>query len=62
MGWYNGKKEITKDDYTDIKAGKKSLRDFFSTAEIAGYGAIPSMPYEDNGKYYIPFGISDSCD
>ena len=62
MGWYHDNREITKEDYEDLKSGKKKRDDFFSVAEMAGYGAIPGQPYEKDGKYYIPYGISTSCD
>jgi hypothetical protein len=62
MSWYHSDREITEEDYKAIMDKKKSPRDFFSVSEIAGYGAIPSMPYEKDGKYFIPYGMSDSCD
>ena len=62
MGWYHDKREISKEEYDDIKAGKRRVRDFFSDTEIMGYGAIPDQPVEKDGKYYIPYGISDTCD
>ena len=62
MGWYYENREITKEDYENIKAGKKRAYDFFSIAETAGYGAIPHEPYEKDGKYFIPYGISNFCD
>lgn len=56
-------REITKEEYDAIKAGEKRTDDFFSEAELMGYGACPSfIPVEREGKYYIPYGISDSCD
>ena len=60
--WHERTKEITKEDYEAIRNGEKETRDFFSIAEIAGYGAIPGEPYEKDGKYILPYGISDSCD
>lgn len=62
MSWHHGKREITKEDYEAILNGEKGQDDFFSESELLGYGAIPSKPYEKDGKYYIPYGISDSCD
>lgn len=60
--WYHDSKKITKEDFDAIKAGTKNVEDFFSQAQLYGYGACPSQPYERNGEYYIPYGISDSCD
>ena len=62
MSWYHTEKEITKADSDKNKTGEAKLTDFFTEAELCGYGAIPRMPYESEGKYYIPYGISDSCD
>ena len=47
--WHERTKEITKEDYEAIKNGDKDTRDFFSTAQIWGYGAIPGSPYEKDG-------------
>ena len=60
--WMQEKREISKEDFEAINAGKKSVKDFFNEAEICGYGAIPRQPYEKDGQYFIPYGISDSCD
>jgi len=60
--WTYHDRQISKEEYEMIMLGKKSVDDFFSQAETAGYGAIPSRPYEKDGKYFIPYGISDSCD
>ena len=60
--WMQAEREISKEDYEQIIAGVKSENDFFNEAEICGYGAIPSKPVERDGKHYIPYGISDSCD
>ena len=62
MGWYHSEREITEEDYKAILEKRKTPDVFFSEWEIAGYGAIPRMPYEKDGKYFIPYGISDSCD
>lgn len=62
MSWYYSDREITEDDFKAIKDGKTDPRAFFSEAELVGYGAIPRMPYEKDGKYFIPYGISSSCD
>lgn len=59
-GYYE--KEITKEEYDEIKAGKKSVYSFFSEAQISGYGLLAYQPRERDGKYYIPFNMSDSCD
>lgn len=56
------KREITKEDYDKIMSGEKGVYDFFSEAEVMGYGASASKPFEDEGKYYIPYHMSDSCD
>ena len=62
MAWQHERKEITKEDYEAIKAGEKGVNSFFSETQLIGYGACPSNPVEVDGKYYIPYGISDSCD
>ena len=62
MAWIETRKEITKEDYDSIKEQKKKICDFFTIDQLAGYGAIPGQPYEKDGKYYIPYGISTSCD
>ena len=62
MAWVYHDREISKEDYEAIKAGAKKVNEFFDVAEICGYGAIPSRPYEKDGKYFIPYGISTSCD
>lgn len=59
-GYYE--REITKEDFEALQKGKKSVYDFFTTAEVCGYGAIPFRPTEKDGKYIIPFNMSDSCD
>ena len=60
--WHYETKEITKESYEAIMNGEKDVDDFFTEAQILGYGACPSNPVERDGKYYIPYGISDSCD
>ena len=61
--WISGKRRpISKEDYEAIKAGEKDVYDFFNEWEVMGYGAIPSQPVEKDGEYYIPYGMSDSCD
>lgn len=60
--WMHKQREISKEDYDAIKNGEKGVNEFFSQAEILGYGAIPSNAVEKDGEYYIPYGISDSCD
>lgn len=62
MSWIETRKEITKEDYDALNKGEKGLDDFFTIDQIAGYGAIPGQPYTKDGKYYIPYGISTSCD
>lgn len=62
MSWKERKREITKDDYDAIKSGEKNKKDFFNECELWGYGAIPGRVYESEGKYFIDYGISDSCD
>lgn len=60
--WLHKQREISKEDFDAIKAGKKKEDDFFDICEICGYGAITHSAVEKDGKYYIPYGISDSCD
>ena len=60
--WVYLDKEISKEDFESIKAGEKTPRDFFNEAEICGYGVIAYKPYEKDGRYYIPYGTSTSCD
>lgn len=62
MAWLHKEREISKEDYQAIKGDRKQEEDFFTEAEIYGYGATPLDTYEKNGKYYIYYGISDSCD
>lgn len=59
-GYYE--REITKEDYEAIKNKEKSVYDFFSEAEVCGYGASAYQPVEKDGKYIIPFNMSNSCD
>lgn len=59
-GYYE--REITKEDFDAIMDGEKDVYDFFSEAECAGYGALAFKPVEKDGKYIIPFNMSDSCD
>lgn len=63
MSWTDGnRREITKDDYDAIKSGRKNKKEFFSDWELCGYGASPGRIFEEDGKYFIEYGISDSCD
>ena len=62
MSWYHDKKEITKEDYEAILTQEKSMRSFFTETQIMGYGATPEDAIEKDGKYYILYGISDTCD
>lgn len=62
MSWYHDMKEITKEDYEAILAQEKSMRSFFTETQIIGYGATPEKAIEKDGKYYIRYGISDTCD
>lgn len=63
MAWVHQNREITKEEYDEIMEKKRTLESFFSTGELIGYGAIPHYPpYEKDGKYYIGYGISTSCD
>ena len=62
MSWKFCDKEISAEDYKAVKSGEKGEYDLFTDAEIIGYGVIPSRMYEKDGKYFIRYGISDSCD
>lgn len=62
MSWLHKEREISKESYDAIKSGKKKEEDFFNSCELCGYGATPLKTYEKDGKYYIYYGISDSCD
>ena len=62
MAWVHQDRKINKEDYEAILSGKKTVKDFFDDWEICGYGAIPRDPYEKDGEYFIPYGISTSCD
>ena len=55
-------REISKEDYEAINSGKKSTYDFWSDAAVMGYGLVTYMPVERDGKYFIPYYMSDSCD
>ena len=62
MSWLHKEREISKDAYYDIEAGKKEMEDYFTQCELVAYGATPLVTYERDGKYYIYYGISTSCD
>ena len=34
----------------------------WSVAQLYGYGVYSGHVYEENGKYYVPFSMGDSCD
>ena len=55
-------KEITKEEFEKIKAGELNKYSFFTEAQVIGYGLIASQPFEREGKYYIPYSMSNSCD
>lgn len=55
-------REITKEEFEEIEEGKRSVYSFFSEAAVMGYGLLAYKPIERDGKYYIPYDISDSCD
>lgn len=55
-------REISKEDYEAIMAGQKSVYDFWDEAAVMGYGLLAHKPIERNGRYYIPYDMSDSCD
>ena len=55
-------REITKEEYEAIRSGKMNRYDLWSETTIMGYGLIAHEPYERDGKYYISFHMSDSCD
>ena len=59
-GFYQRK--ISKEDYDEIKAGKKSVYDLFSAADVMGYGLVAYPPIEVDGEYIIQYHMSDSCD
>lgn len=62
MAWVHREREISWEDYYDIEAGRKNEDDLFTEAELCAYGATPLDTYERDGKYYIYYGISTSCD
>ena len=62
MAWVYKRRTISKEDYEAIKRGEKKEEDFFDECALIGYGAIPQCAREDNGEYYIPYGISTCCD
>ena len=55
-------REISKEDFEAIKSGDKSPYDFWSEAAVMGYGLLCHKPVERDGKYFIPYHMSDSCD
>lgn len=55
-------REITKEEFDQIKAKERSVYSFFSEASVMGYGLLAYQPFERDGKYFIPFNMSDSCD
>ena len=62
MSWVHRNREITKEQYQAIKGDRMQEDDFFTEAELQGYGATPLDTYEKDGKYYIYYGINTSCD
>lgn len=59
-GYYE--REITKEEYEQIESGERNVYSFFSEAAVMGYGLLAHKPFERDGKYYIPYDMSDSCD
>ena len=55
-------REITKEQYDKIVAKEMSMSELFSVAERCGYGALAHSVFEKDGKYYVSYSISDSCD
>ena len=63
MGWNYHDREITNEEYEKIQSGEIKESDFFSDAEIMGYGAvIYKAKKADDGRCFIPYGIASSCD
>ena len=56
------RREITKEQYDKIVAKEMPMFELFSEAERMGYGALPHSVYEEDGKYYVFYSISSSCD
>lgn len=55
-------REITKEQHDKCKSGEMPMWQLFSDAERMGYGALPHCVFEKDGKYYVSYSISDSCD
>ena len=55
-------REITKEQYDKIVAKEMKMYELFSEAERMGYGALPHGVFEKDGKYFVSYSISDSCD
>lgn len=62
MSWFYTEREISEEDYTAVTNRKKSKYDLFTDAERFGYGVIPRRVYKKDGKYYVGYETSDSCD
>lgn len=65
MRWF--KREITKEVYDRAQDNRGYItgadkRALFSDAELFGYGLYSARAHEIDGKYYMSYGLGDSCD
>ena len=56
------KKELTQEQWERYWKGELPKSELHSMAEIMGYGVYWGRPYEDNGKYYLPYSMGSSCE
>lgn len=62
------KREITAEQYNRAIAlnkgylTKHDTNKVFTEAEMIGYGCLPSNVFEQDGKYWVWYYISDTCD
>lgn len=62
------KREITAQQYNravalnQCRLTMQDVKDVFTDAEMIGYGCLPSNVFEQDGKYWVWYYISDSCD
>lgn len=55
-------REIKKEEYEEIKANKKNPYSLFDAAAVMGYGLSIDNVFERDGKCYVGYYMSDSCD
>lgn len=65
----NCEREITKEEYEKVMAVNKNgyvvgalENQFFTMAQLWGYGVYSARVSEENGKYMLRWESGDSCD